>query len=132
LDEARSRLCRRAGERPIDPLLNAAGFAEASSDQRFTMLYKHLRTTRPLPRSAHERRHHEVRFGLLVATATVTDKAFVLRLYRAFGLGFGDFWSAVSRGSSRITRSPAGRAMAKPRTSTIPSGADCAGKGLEY
>jgi ParB family chromosome partitioning protein len=82
---------RRAAERPIDPLLNAASFAEASSDQRFTMLYRHLRAPRPLQHSAHERRHHEVRFGLSVATATVTDKAFVLRLDRAFGLGFGDF-----------------------------------------
>ncbi len=41
--------------------------------------------------SAHERRRHEFRFGLSVATATVTDRAFVLRLDRALGRGFGDF-----------------------------------------
>jgi ParB family chromosome partitioning protein len=82
---------RRAAERPIDPLLDSASFTEASSDQRFTMLYKHLTGTTPRPQTAHERRHHDVRLGLSVATATVTDRAFVLRLDRAFGLDFGDF-----------------------------------------
>jgi hypothetical protein len=32
-----------------------------------------------------------VRFGLSVATATITDRAFILRLDRALGHGFGDF-----------------------------------------
>jgi ParB family transcriptional regulator, chromosome partitioning protein len=82
---------KRAAERPIDPLLGAAAFTDAASDQRFAMLHKHLTCTTPLPHSAQERRYHEFRFGLSVATATVTDRAFTLRLDRAFGRGFGDF-----------------------------------------
>jgi ParB family chromosome partitioning protein len=82
---------RRAAERPIDPLLGAARFTEASSDERFTMLYKHLTAATPLPHAVHERRHHALRFGLSVATATVTDRAFILRLDRAVGHGFGAF-----------------------------------------
>jgi ParB family chromosome partitioning protein len=33
-----SAFARRTAERPIDPLLDAASFAEAPSDQRFAML----------------------------------------------------------------------------------------------
>lgn len=86
-----SAFARRAAERPIDPLLDAASFTDAPSDKRFMMLYKHLTCTTPRPHSAHERRHQEFRFGLSVATATVTDRAFVLRLDRALGHGFGEF-----------------------------------------
>jgi ParB family chromosome partitioning protein len=86
-----SAFARRAAERPIDPLLDAASFAEAPSDQRFTMLYKHLTGKAPLPYAADERRRHEVRFGLSVATATITDRAFIRRLDRALGRGLGDF-----------------------------------------
>jgi ParB family chromosome partitioning protein len=82
---------RRAAERPVDPLLEAPDFAEAPSDQRFTMLYKHLTSKMTGPHSATERRHHEFRFGLSIAAATVTDRAFILRLDRAHGLGFGKF-----------------------------------------
>jgi ParB family chromosome partitioning protein len=86
-----SAFARRAAERPVDPLLEAPDFIEAPSDQRFTMLYTHLASKTPGPHSATERRHHEFRFGLSIATATVTDRAFMLRLDRAQGLGFGKF-----------------------------------------
>jgi ParB family chromosome partitioning protein len=82
---------RRAAERPIDPLLETEDFIAAPSDLRFEMLYAHLTGTLPLPHSADERRRYEFRFGLALATATVTDRAFMLRLDRAMGLGFGGF-----------------------------------------
>jgi ParB family chromosome partitioning protein len=82
---------KRAAERPVDPLLDAPDFIGAKSDERFKLLYKHLTCATPRPHSAHERRHHEFRFGLSLATATVTDRAFVLRLDRAIGHDFGDF-----------------------------------------
>jgi hypothetical protein len=55
------------------------------------MLYKDLTGKAPLPYAADERRRHEVRFGLSVATATITDRAFIRRLDRALGRGLGDF-----------------------------------------
>ena len=82
---------RHAAERPIDPLLEAASFTEAASDQRFAMLYRHLTGKTPLPQPATARRSHALRFGLSAATATVTDRAFTLRLDRAIGRGFGEF-----------------------------------------
>ncbi|MBW4025279.1 MAG: plasmid partitioning protein RepB [Proteobacteria bacterium] len=82
---------RVAAERPINPLIETAAFMDAPTDQRFAMLYKHLFAATPRPHSAHERHRHEFRFGLSYATATVTDRAFMLRLDRALGSGFGAF-----------------------------------------
>jgi ParB family chromosome partitioning protein len=82
---------RRAAERPINPLLDTIGFITAPSDERFAMLHKHLTGATPLPHSGSERHRGRFQFGLSVATATVTDRAFMLRLDRAMGLSFGDF-----------------------------------------
>jgi ParB family chromosome partitioning protein len=102
---------RRAGARPIDGLLDSAGFITAPSDLRFAMLYRHLTGATPLPHSGHERRRYDIRLGLSYATATVTDRAFLLRLDRSHGRDFGAF--LVSRLDGLFDEYAATRAPAR-------------------
>ena len=81
---------RNAVDRPVDPLLESTDFIYAPSDQRFEMLYRHLkplayRSPKPMTRRCLSRT------GQTIATATVTNKTVILTMDRAATSGFAEF-----------------------------------------
>lgn len=87
---ALGRAFRNAVDRPVDPLLESTDFIYAPSDQRFEMLYRHLkplayRSPKPMTRRCLSRT------GQTIATATVTNKTVILTMDRAATSGFAEF-----------------------------------------
>jgi ParB family chromosome partitioning protein len=85
---------KRAVERPVDPLLESEDFLSIPSDQRFDMLHQHLTRSEPkvsASLSPSKPRPWLAKTGETVATVTVSDKAFVLKIDQAVARGFGEF-----------------------------------------
>jgi ParB family chromosome partitioning protein len=93
--------------RPVDPLLESAAFIEAPTDERFEMLFEHLaheeeapppapKPVAPLPpakppRVVRKPRDWFSQTGAKVATVTVDEAAFVLKIDRKVAKDFGEF-----------------------------------------